>query len=555
MPLISPLPVPPIPTTDLLTWLFTPPTPIPADRPIFISAEHPDDPSQRLTYSQCHTLIRQLITGIRALPAFHQGTCIALHASNSYIYPILELAIVGAGGIFVGTNPAYTKYELEHALKITGAEYILCEAEEDAISSISQAMATSGLAPQERLLVLDVRPGQNIPSQSLKSWRTLLDHGESEWHRFTSSRAQSSTTAAFFFSSGTTGLPKAVQISHRNLIAQHELLFTPHPRPYDLSIVIAVPLFHIGIGAMTLTSILKLGGTAVVMRRFEVERFLDVTRLFAVKEMLVVPPIADAVVKLGDERVGGRLRSIRYGLVGGAACGAVLQREFHKHLGEGAVLGQLLGMTETSCILSMVSPGTPGTDYFGSCGRPIPGIAVKLVTEDGEDVSSIPGKRGELYIKGPTLTRGYFRNAAASAELFDAEGWLRGGDLGYVDEHGWLRLDGRSKELIKVRGFQVSPSEVEEVVKGCPGVSDVAVVAVEDAGRNGEVPRAFVVRDTGGEVTGEEIKRWARERLTAYKQLAGGVLFVDAIPRNASGKILRRLLKEIDQNGRAGSKL
>lgn len=252
--------------------------------------------------------------------------------------------------------PAYTKYELEHALKISGAKYVFCEAEDDALSSISRAMVASNLVPQEQLLVLDIRTVQRVASQSLKSWRTLLHYGESNWLRFNEESTQSATTAAFFFSSGTTGLPKAVQISQRNFIAQHELLFTPHPRPYDISIVIAIPLFHIGIGAMTLTSILKLGGTAVIMRRFELNGFLDVTRLFQIKEMLVVPPIADAVVKLGETKVNGRLRSIRYGLIGDAVFGALLQGGFHKYLGDGTVLGQLLGMAETSCILSVVLP-------------------------------------------------------------------------------------------------------------------------------------------------------------------------------------------------------
>lgn len=555
MPLVSSLPVPPVPTTDLLTWLFSTPQPVPADRPIFISAEYPNDPSQTLTYSQCRKLIRTLIAGIRKLPQFTSGTCIALHAFNSIYYPLLELAITGAGGIFVGTNPAYTKYELEHAFKISGAKYVVCEAEEDVLPSILQAMVTSKLVPQERLLVLDIRPGQRSPSISLKSWRTLLHHGESDWICFDDESTQATTTAGFFFSSGTTGLPKAVQVSHRNFVAQHELVFTPHPRPYDVSIVVGIPLFHIGIGAMILTSILKLGGSAVIMKRFELDRFLDLTKEFQIKEMLIVPPIADAAVKLGAKKVDGRLRSIRYGLIGGAPCGAVLQADFQKHLGDGAVLGQLLGMTETCCIYSAVPPSTSEKDYFGTCGRPIPGVIVKLADEKGRDVSNFPGVRGELCVKGPTVTRGYFSNPAASAELFDKDGWLRGGDLGYVDENGWLRLDGRSKELIKVRGFQVSPSEIEDVVRGCPGVADVAVVGVEDAGRNGEVPRAFVVKLTDGHITEAEIKAWVKTRLTAYKELAGGVVFVDAIPRNASGKILRRLLKEMEPKGRDGSKL
>jgi acyl-CoA synthetase (AMP-forming)/AMP-acid ligase II len=533
--------------------MFSPPQPIPANRPIFISAEHPDDPSQSLTYSQCRTLLRQLIAGIRALPHFTTGSVIALHAFNSVYYPLFQLSIVGAGGIFVGTNPAYTKYELEHALKVSGAKYVLVEAEDDAVASMGAAMTTSNLSPQERLLILDTRPGQSLHA-TLKSWRTLLEHGEKDWLAFDDEFTSSTTTAGLFFSSGTTGLPKAVQLSHRNFIAQHELVYTPYPRAYDLSVVLGIPLFHIGIGAFTLTSVLKLGGSVVIMRKFEIELYLDLHKRFAVKEIMTVPPVADWVVKLGAEKVKGRLRSVRYGLLGGAPCGAELQAAFQKHLGEGAVLGQLLGMTETSCIFSVVPPGTKGADYYGTCGRPIPGIEVKLMAE-GKDVSATKGKRGELYIKGPTVTMGYFGNAEASKELLDEDSWLKGGDLGYVDENGWLRLDGRSKELIKVRGFQVSPSEIEDVVRSCPGVADVAVLGVEDAGRNGEVPRAFVVKLPGKEVSEEEVKSWVRERLASYKALAGGVIFVDTIPRNATGKILRRLLKEIGPKSRDGSKL
>ena len=463
---------------------------------------------------------------------------------------------MGAGGIFVGTNPAYTKYELEHALRVSGAKFVLCEPEKDVLSSITKAVVTCNLRPEERLLIFDTRPGQTCPSPDLRSWRTLLESGEADWLAFDNEHISAATTAGFFFSSGTTGLPKAVQISHRNFVAQHELVFTPHPRPYDVNIVVGIPLFHIGIGAMTLTSILKLGGTAVVMRKFEMERFLDLTQRFQIKELLVVPPIADAAVKMGESRVSGRLRSIRYGLLGGSPSGAVLQAAFQRHLGEGAVLGQLLGMTETSCIYSVVPPGTAGQDYFGTCGRPIPGIEVKIVDEAGRDVSSSPGKRGEVYIRGPTITRGYFGNAEASQELFDEDrSWLKGGDLGFVDENGWLRLDGRRKELIKVRGFQVSPSEIEDVVRTCPGVADVAVLGMEGASRNGEVPRAFVVRLAGKEITEEDIKTWVRTRLISYKQLAGGVKFVEAIPRNASGKILRRVLKDMSPRTRDGSRL
>lgn len=427
--------------------------------------------------------------------------------------------------------------------------------------------------PTSRLFILDA-PDEAPPrmpfetpdlltySYQSQSWRTLLCHGTAPWTRFDSPALSKETTAAFFFSSGTTGLPKATQITHANLVAQHTLVYTPHPRPYHISAVLCIPLFHIGIGPLTHVSMLKDGRTAYIMRRFELESFLKLHAQFQVTECLIVPPIVNAIVMSGladptDRRYreGCSLRSLRHGLVGAAPLGPVMQRRLQSLMAPGATLGQLWGMTEITCIVTHVRPGTKSedVDYFGSVGTPVPNLELKIVDEDGKDVSHVPEVRGEICVRGPTVMKGYFENEEANREAFDDEGYIRSGDIGYVDSKTglWYIVD-RRKELIKVRGFQVAPPEIEGVLLSHPGIADAAVIGVKmrvEGGPAGyewdERPRAYVVRKAGTvQVQEEEVKDWVLARLARYKTLDAGVRFVDAIPRNASGKILKRILRD-----------
>ena len=206
-------------------------------------------------------------------------------------------------------------------------------------------------------------------------------------------------------------------------------------------------------------------------------------------------------------------------------------------------------MTETSCIATMLPYTEP--DDIGSVGRPISNLDIKLVDDEGRDITGY-NISGEICVRGPTVVPGYFENEAANAEAFDSEGFLKTGDIGYCEEKTkkWFIID-RKKELIKVRGFQVVPPELEGVLLLHPQIVDAAVIGVK--GVQGqlpetECPRAYVVRRPGAEgakLTGEEVKQWCGTRLAKYKALTGGVVFVDAIPRNASGKILKRILRDM----------
>ncbi len=321
-------------------------------------------------------------------------------------------------------------------------------------------------------------------------------------------------------------------------------------------------MFHIGIGPLTFCSQLKDGRTAYIMRRFELEPFLELHVKFQITEVLVVPPIANAIVASGladpvspKYREECSLRSLQWGLLGGAPPSADVQRKMQNLMAPRAVLGQLWGMTEMTCIATYTRPRMrkeSDGDHCGSVGTPLNNLELKIVDEQGRDVSEIADVRGEICVRGPTVMKGYFENEKANKETFDSDGYIRSGDIGYVDSKTglWYVVD-RRKELIKVRGFQVAPAELEEVLLAHPRVGDVAIIGVEEENVGGEVPRAYVVRniddqwDTVGMPLGEsEVKRWVGKRLAKYKALDGGVRFVDSIPKNASGKILKRTLRE-----------
>lgn len=248
----------------------------------------------------------------------------------------------------------------------------------------------------------------------------------------------------------------------------------------------------------------------------------------------------------GSAKVRAALRSVRWVRVGAAPCGRDVQAEFQELVGAQGVVTQVFGMTETSCIAMQCGPGE--REGTGSVGRPVAGLDVKVVDEGGREVEEVEGwVRGELCVRGPTVVGGYADGrGGVGREEWDGEGFLRTGDV--VAREGrtglWYVSD-RKKELIKVRGWQVAPAELEAVLLGHPDVVDAAVLGVFDSGTQSEMPRAYVVRRPGSQgVTAEAIKDWVKERLAKYKWLEGGVVFLDAIPKTASGKILKRVLRE-----------
>ena len=556
-------------------------------------------PAISYTWSQSLTLIKQLIAGLRAHPSFSPGCTILIHSLNTALYPILILSIIGAGAISAHTNPAYTQYELEHVVRITRARLVLCEPEDTTLKPMMKAMRANKLNPSRDLLVLDTLPTQFVPhfGPPLKSWQLLLEHGSEQWTTFSSPDKSKTTTAALFLSSGTTGLPKAAALTHHNLISQHQLIYAPYTdyraRTYSTSprkspgmttMAITLPMFHIGVSNLTFVTGVKDHRTTIMIRQFNTLDFLDTVSKFQCNESVLVPPIVNAIISLADRDhasetlVKQKLSSVRFVLLGAAPTGPTQQARLQELMGwtpqaikrrrSEAHVGQLWGMTETSCIVSQTPP-QPSIldqyDYHGSVGWAMPGVEMRVFDPTTLQPKAKPGEEGEIWVRSPTVMKGYFGREDESDSdnetfvTFDNVRWLRSGDLGRQSpETGLWTIVGRVKELIKVRGFQVSPAEVEACVRLCPGVVDVAVIGVPAKRKgDGEDVRAFVARDQDSEsgrgLTEGKVYDWVKGRLSRVKWLEGGVGFVEQIPRNATGKILRRVLKErVEKNVGAG---
>ncbi|KAH1592895.1 hypothetical protein KXV60_006992 [Aspergillus fumigatus] len=523
-----------LPSVDVISYIFD--NTYDANRPIYVDV---NDPSRSISCAQARKIVRQLVAGLRAW-GVKAGDCVAIHSFNDIYYCMLVLAIVGAGGIYTGTNPSYTTRELVHHFKAADAKFVVSEPE--IVTSILAAVKERGI-PEGNLLIFNVL-GQEVPA-GRRSWTDLFSHGEEDWVAFHDLQRAKETTAARLFSSGTTGLPKAVTLTHHNLIAQHELVFEAHPRPYQVSRITAMPVFHVAAAVFAHVGAIKAGHTTYMMRRFDLEPYLVCNEKYQATDLTIVPPMAIAILTSPLARTRPFLHSIKNVICGAAPLDKEVQTRFRTLLQDGTPFTQVWGMTETSSIATMFT--YPEDDDTGSVGRLIPNLEAKLIDENGDNISAFD-VRSELCVRGPTITPGYFRNDSANAESFDAEGWFKTGDIAYCEgrTRKWYIVD-RRKELIKVRGFQVAPAELEAVLLGHPLIVDAAVIGVVFPGTDTEYPRAYVVRQPGREgeiLTEEDVRKYLGERLARYKALVGGVKFVDAIAKSASGKILKRVLRE-----------
>ncbi|KAF2171043.1 hypothetical protein M409DRAFT_19016 [Zasmidium cellare ATCC 36951] len=534
----------PISSKDILSWCFENRSAFPQDKPIYADCA---DPRRSISAGQAYKLVRRLVAGLRAF-GIKKGDCVCVHAFNDIYYPVLVQGIVGAGAVFVGTNPGYTDFELQHALKVSHAKLIITE--DELVGTLLKAGRDVDISPSQVLLFADQ------DQSPLRSWRSLLQHGEQDWVSFDDENLSKSTTAFLMFSSGTTGLPKAAQVTHHNLIAQHTILYDNprHPEAFEDRRIYPMPAFHIATAGVLHFSPLRAGFASFVMRRFELEPWLENTEKFGVTLMVLAPPLVVATLALARQKpnfVRHCLRNVKRAVCGAAPLDRTTQLEFQKFLPVDCPCTQGWGMTEASGVGSFFY--YPESDETGSVGRWLPNIDTKLVDDHGLEVGPY-NARGELCIRGPTVIKGYLDNPEANRRDWDSDGFFHTGDVLYGDEKsGRFYVVDRKKELIKVRAFQVAPSEIEGVLLLHPQIVDAAVIGVPNG--NGELPKAFVVLSAGSKVLEEDLKAWVASRLSKYKHLEGGVQFVDAVPKSPSGKILKRQLRDEEVSRRREAKL
>ena len=451
---------------------------------------------------------------------FGKGDVLGILSPNCPEYGIAFHAVATLGGIVTTINPLYTRNEIAHQLKDAGARILICTP-----MCLERAREAAEEVGIEEIFVFGDAEGAK-PFASL-----LLDNGRATQVEINPRE----DLVALPYSSGTTGLPKGVMLTHYNLVAnlcQMEGL----DYFYETDTLICVlPLFHIYGLVVVLNMGLYTGSTIILMPRFDLESFLKAAQDYEVSLAHIVPPIVLLLAKnpIVDNYKLPRLRTL---FSGAAPLGEDLTLECMNRLG--CNVRQGYGMTETSPVTHS-SPAPPRELKFGSVGVPAPNTECKIVDlATGETLP--PGQRGEVCVRGPQIMMGYLNNPGATADTIDADAWLHTGDIGYADEDGHFFIVDRAKELIKYKGYQVPPAELEAVLLTHPCIGDAAVIPCPDD-EAGEVPKAIVVLKQP--VKADAILEYVAERVAPHKRIRY-LEFVHQIPKSPSGKILRRVLIE-----------
>jgi acyl-CoA synthetase (AMP-forming)/AMP-acid ligase II len=479
-----------------------------------------DGPSGRaLNYAQFSDAAHRVAASLHQR-GFRKGDVFGIFSTNCPEYAVAFHAVAMLGGINTTLNPLYTADEAAHQLKDAGAKFLVT-----APLFMEKARTAAQQSKIEELFVFG-EAAEATPFQSL-----LESDGDVPQVEINPRE----DLVALPYSSGTTGLPKGVMLTHYNLIANMRQMDGLDYFHRDDTLLCVLPLFHIYGLVVVLNMGLHLGATIVTMPRFDLEQFLKLIQTYRVTLSHIVPPI---VLQLAKNPIVEKydLSSLKMIFCGAAPLGEELSRDCMNRIG--CSLRQGYGMTETSPVTHS-SPADPAKMKLGSVGPPAPNTECKLVDPaTGEELG--PNQEGELCVRGPQIMKGYLNNPEATARTVDPDFWLHTGDIGYADDEGNFYIVDRVKELIKYKGFQVAPAELEAILFTHPAVADAAVIPSRDD-EAGEVPKAFVVLK--GEASAEAIMEFVAERVAPHKKIRA-LEFIGQIPKSLSGKILRRVLIE-----------
>ena len=514
MAYLSPDPELDYPRTDVTSFVLERAREL-GDKPALI-----DGPTGReLSFAALADGVAALASGLAAR-GFAKGDVLGLYMPNIPEYAIVFHGAAAAGGKCTTMNPLYTAGEASHQLKDSGAKLLVTVP-----PFLDVAREAAEQAGGVEVFVVGEAEGAT-PFADLFGDPAQAPSVEID---------PEADIAVLPYSSGTTGLPKGVMLTHRNLVANLAQVQGAFPISSDDTLVGCLPFFHIYGMTVIMNLGLRQGATIVTLPRFDLEQFLGVIEKHRVSRAYVVPPIALALAK--HPAVEGRdLSSVTTIMSGAAPLGAELAEQVASRLGCTVVQGY--GLTETSPVTHVIRPD--GENRPGSIGQPLAGTECRLVDpETGEDVAK--GERGELWIRGPQVMLGYLNNPEATVNTIDGEGWLHTGDVATADDDGYFFIVDRLKELIKYKGFQVPPAELEALIITHPKVADVAVIGVPDE-EAGELPKAYVVT-AADDFNVDELMEWVGEQVAPQKRIRL-VEVVDEIPKSPSGKILRRVLKD-----------
>ncbi|KAH8659630.1 hypothetical protein BGZ61DRAFT_465245 [Ilyonectria robusta] len=491
---------------------------------------------------------------------------VGLFSLNTIDYLPLTHAVHRLNSIATPASAAYSAPELEHQLRSSGANALFT-----CVPLLETALAAAKAAgiPHERIFILPMPGDKKVPFKTIDD---LVDEGKAlpELPPLNWTPGQGARQVAYLcYSSGTSGLPKAVMISHHNVIS-NVMMIKQYDQPgrnaasVDTQVMLGLlPFSHIYGLVVNGLYALATGDELVVLPRFELKSFLETIQRFRIEQMAIVPPILIQMLSNQELCKKYDLSSVRFAFSGAAPLGMETMNDILK-VYPNWNLCQGYGLTETSPVVTSTSE----LDILpGSSGSLLPGLRAKLIDSSGKEVTEYETP-GELFVQGPTVVLGYLNNQNSTASTFvhDKDGrWMRTGDEVLVrkspkgNEH--FVITDRIKELIKVKGHQVAPAELEAHLLSHHLVADCAVIQVPDD-RAGEVPKAYVVKASEAQGKSDSdvtaaIHKHVEDHKARHKWLKGGIEFIDVIPKSPSGKILRRLLRDQEKQARKakGAKL
>ncbi len=537
MSFASPFPEVDIPTASVFDYLFADITDDDIDRVALVDAKS----GRQTTYREMMARIDSF-AGALAARGIGVGDVVGLLAPNSSAFAVAFHGILRAGATATTVNALFTAKDI--AKQLTDSKATMLITVTPLLSQAEEGAAIAGLSDED-LVVLDGagRDGSGAGAGHPNAADLLAAGAAAPQVNF----APSSHIAALPYSSGTTGNPKGVMLTHRNLVANVAQIRPLHGMQSDDVVLAVLPFFHIYGMTVLLNAALHARARLVIMPGFDLGEFLGNIAEHRCTIAFIAPPVAVALAKhpLVDDH---DLSSLSVVMSGAAPLDADLGHAVAKRLGCKVVQGY--GMSELSPV-SHITPFDGGRVNMheqaplSSVGWTVSNAASKLVDpETGEEIG-VPeeglSKTGELWFKGPNVMAGYLNNDAATKETIDDDGWLHTGDLAQVDALGLVYIVDRLKELIKYKGYQVPPAELEAVLLSHPEIADAAVVGVRDD-EGEEVPKAFVVKQPGAELIEADVIDFVAGQVAPYKKVRQ-VQFIDAVPKSASGKILRKELR------------
>ncbi|XP_060530106.1 uncharacterized protein LOC132704261 [Cylas formicarius] len=496
------------------------------------------------TFGEVRTKCRNLSKALRKKLKLQKRDTVALYIPNIPEFPIATLGCLEAGLVVTTINALYTPDEISRQLKDSSTKAVITIPE----MYENVTVAIEKLQKKLPIICINTQSGQSLPQGAInfnEFANNVIDIPDFE-------NAEASDLAFLPYSSGTTGLPKGVELSHSNIVSNlaqfnvPEINFMEQTTDSFQEVTPAVlPMFHIYGFTVTTLNMLVNGVKVITLPKFTPELYVDVLRNNDVSMLFVAPPLL-LFLSENPSVKEEYFRSLKVVLCGAAPLGALDEERFIHKAKKNVYLLQGYGLTETSPVIAMTTRDIKEKlreKTEGSIGVPLPNTQIKIANVNDLSGKPLgPNESGELLVKGPQVMRCYHNNPKATEEIF-LDGWLRTGDLAHYDDFGLLFITDRVKELIKVKGFQVAPAELEEVIRDFPTVGDAAVIGIPHK-EHGEVPRAYVVpRTKDDNINLEELNSFVNEKVAKYKQLRGGVQIVSEIPKNAAGKILRRQLK------------